>query len=260
MPSEAGLGWLSAEGLPEEVSGLMSSRSGGVSQGPWRGLNLQNPSPGSEALQDSEAHVAENRRRFEQALHGARPVYLKQVHGVRVVRLTAGRVAAMALRPVEADAAVCVEPGLACTVMVADCLPVLFAAPAGRGVGAAHAGWRGMSAGVLEATVARLCRLADCEPDELVAWLGACIGPTCFEVGEEVVAAFGAEAKVHFRPGAMPGKWMGDLAGLAAQRLARVGVERLGGGGWCTVSAPSDFFSFRRDRVTGRHAAAIWIR
>jgi len=260
MPNEIATGWLIAEGLPREVSGLMSSRGGGVSSGPWWSLNLQLPDSGAVAERDSDMNVAENRRRFQQMLNGARPVYLQQVHGCRVVKLTAGRFASMAARPVAADASVCTEPGLACTVMVADCLPVLFAAPAGRGVGAAHAGWRGLSAGVLEATVARLCRLAACEPQELVAWLGACIGPSCFEVGAEVVAAFGAEALPHFRPGAAPGKWLGDLAGLATQRLRRAGVQHSGGGRWCTVSAPSDFFSFRRDRVTGRQAAAIWIR
>ena len=154
-----------------------------------------------------------------------------------------------------ADASVCTEPGIACTVQVADCLPVLFAAPAARGVAGAHAGWRGLSAGVLEAALSALCEAAQCEPSAVHAWLGPCIGPRQFEVGADVLQAFGADAAQE-RPDCFaphtPGKWMADLAGLARQRLQAAGVQRISGGTWCTVEDASRFFSFRRDRVTGR--------
>ena len=162
----------------------------------------------------------------------------------------------------QADASVCTEPGLACTVQVADCLPVLFAAPAARGVAGAHAGWRGLASGVLEATVEALCDAAGCAPGEVQAWLGPCIGPRRFEVGSDVLQAFGADpagdGHAHFRPHA-PGKWLADLAGLARARLRAVGVTQLSGGDWCTVEDASRFYSFRRDRVTGRMVAAIWL-
>ncbi|HEX7439161.1 MAG TPA: peptidoglycan editing factor PgeF, partial [Caldimonas sp.] len=161
-----------------------------------------------------------------------------------------------------ADASVTTEPGVACAVQVADCLPVLFAAPGGRAVGAAHAGWRGLAAGVLEATVGALCEAGDCAPDELQAWLGASIGPARFQVGADVLEAFGSDARAaaapRFTP-EQPGKWLADLALLATERLRAAGVAWVGGGGWCTVSDPSRFFSFRRDRVTGRMAAVVWI-
>jgi polyphenol oxidase len=139
---------------------------------------------------------------------------------------------------------------------------VLFAAPAGRAVGAAHAGWRGLAAGVLDNTVAALCAAADCAPAEIQAWLGACIGPRRFEVGADVLQAFGVStdrsiAGPRFVAGA-PGKWFADLAGLARDRLQACGVSAVSGGGWCTVEDGSRFFSFRRDAVTGRMAAAIW--
>jgi YfiH family protein len=165
--------------------------------------------------------------------------------------------------PWEADAAITTEPGLACTVMVADCLPVLFAAPRARAVGAAHAGWRGLAAGVLEATVQALCEVAACGADELSAWLGPCIGPRQFEVGADVQAAFGPAAARHFtarpRPDGSP-RWLADLPALARDRLHAAGVLRITGGTWCTVEDPSRFFSFRRDQVTGRMAAAVWLR
>jgi polyphenol oxidase len=143
---------------------------------------------------------------------------------------------------------------------VADCLPVLFAAPGA--VGAAHAGWRGLAGGVLEATVRALCEAAGCKPDQVQAWLGASIGPERFEVGADVLQAFGADPagdSPRFR--AQPdGKWMADLPALARDRLRNAGVAAVTGGRWCTVSDPSRFFSFRRDRVTGRMVAAIWLR
>ena len=130
----------------------------------------------------------------------------------------------------------------------------------GRAVGAAHAGWRGLAGGVLEACLAEVCRAAGCRPGQVSAWLGACIGPQAFEVGEEVRVAFGPSAGAHFRPGIAPGKWWADLPALARLRLSEAGVRQVSGGAWCTHSDASRFFSFRRDRVTGRHAASIWIR
>ena len=247
MPLEGGLipGWPASE----RVGALMSTRTGGVSAGPWAGLNL------GGAVGDADAAVVENRRRFEAAL-GVPAVYLRQVHGTTVVRLRAGTQA-----PAQsADAAITTDAGIACAVQVADCLPVLFAAPGGRGIGAAHAGWRGLAGGVLEATVAALCEAAACAPSELLAWLGPCIGPRQFEVGSDVLEAFGAGARFvpRQRPdGAM--RWLADLPGLARDRLHAAGLTHLGGGAWCTVEDPSRFFSFRRDGITGRMAAAVWL-
>jgi polyphenol oxidase len=167
----------------------------------------------------------------------------------------------------QADASYTLEPGMACEIQVADCLPVLLADRQGRAVAAAHAGWRGLSSGVLEATVAVLCREAGLAPRELQVWLGPCIGPSAFEVGDEVRAAFMAQrpsAARHFRPQPAAGKWLADLPGLARDRLGAVGVHDIGGNdgspAWCTVSDASRFFSYRRDRLTGRHAAAVWLR
>jgi YfiH family protein len=240
------------------IGALMSTRVGGVSAAPFDSLNL------GRSVGDAAEAVAENRRRFEVAL-GAAPVYLSQVHGVRVLRLRSATWSEEG--PHEADASVTTEPDMACTVMVADCLPVLFAAPGARGVAAAHAGWRGLAGGVLEATVSALCDAAACRPDQLSAWLGPCIGPRQFEVGEDVVRAFGPGAALcfaprgpaHVGPDGSP-RWLADLAGLARDRLQAADVQRVSGGGWCTVEERSRFFSFRRDRVTGRMAAAVWIR
>lgn len=237
------------------VGALMSTRAGGVSAAPFDSLNL------GRSAGDAPAAVDENRRRFAQALR-ARPVWLSQVHGQRVVRLTGGADPA----PPQADAAISTEPGIACTVMVADCLPLLFAAPAGRGVAAAHAGWRGLAAGVLETTVAALCEAAACTPAQLQAWLGPCIGPRQFEVGADVLAAFARQADA---PGARfvprpradgAQRWLADLPGLARDRLRALGLTQISGGAWCTVEDSSRFFSFRRDGVTGRMGAAVWLR
>ena len=234
------------------VGALMSTRAGGVSDGPWQSLNL------GVAVGDVPAAVAENRRRFEAAI-GVPTMYLLQVHGANVVRL---RVADAGRTLDEtADAAITTEPGIACTVLVADCLPVLFAAPAGRGVGAAHAGWRGLAGGVLEATVAALCDAASCAPHELQAWLGPCIGPRQFEVGADVVEAFAGARHFVPRPradGSM--RWLADLPGLARDRLHTLGLSQVSGGDGCTAEDRSRFFSFRRDGVTGRMAVAVWLR
>ncbi len=247
--------WLVADWRVDGAAGLMTTRRGGASAAPFDSMNL------GSGVGDAPEAVGANRRLLAAAL-GARPVYLMQVHGSGVVRIGAADTQPDA--PVHrADASVTTERGVACAVLVADCLPVLFAAPDGRGVGAAHAGWRGLALGVLEATLAALCEAAGCGPGEVSAWMGACIGPAAFEVGADVPAAFGIDPdrSARFQPGA-PGKWFADLAGLAADRLqaARVGTVRgIARPGRCTVAHPSRFFSFRRDRITGRMAAVAWI-
>lgn len=194
---------------------------------------------------------------------GARPVFLDQVHGADVVRLQPDWHDDNAPR---ADAAVSTDPDLAVAILVADCLPVLFSAPGG--VAGAHAGWRGLAAGVLENTVAALCDAAACEPREVKAWLGACIGPEAFEVGPEVVAAFGREplaqdqAGFLYRPNPEP-RWRADLPLLARERLRAAGVTEISGGTWCTLTDDSRFFSFRGEalgRPRGRMAACIALR
>lgn len=231
----------------------------GASRGGWSYFNL-----GAHVGDDPDA-VAANRARLAQA-GSVRPVYLQQVHGKDVVVLDSGSADAQ-----HADAAMTTAQRLACTIMVADCLPVLFASSDGRCVAAAHAGWRGLSGGVLEATLARMragagesAAAARCQ-----AWLGPCIGPTEFEVGAEVLAAFtqtAPEAARCFHPGARPGKFLADLAGLARQRLRRAGVTRLygndSGRAWCTVLNPQRYYSYRYAGRTGggsgRMAACIW--
>lgn len=239
------------------VGALMSSRIGGVSEGRWSSLNL------GTAVGDDPQAVAENRRRFAGAIGGA-PVFLRQVHGQRVVKLPLAPSATPDMPP-EADACFTVDPGVACVIQVADCLPVLLAAPGARGVAAAHAGWRGLAGGVLEATLEALCLATGCSPAEIEAWLGPCIGPRQFEVGSDVLQGFGVNPNLaHPRFTSQgEGKWLADLAGLATDRLHRAGLNRLASGSWCTVEDSSRFFSHRRDGArlggSGRMAAAIWI-
>ncbi len=236
------------------VGALMSTRRGGFSAAPYDSMNLRG------GIGDDPQAVRRNQRLFAESI-GATPVYLSQVHGAAVVRLTAADTAHHA--PLhDADAGVTTDLGLACAVQVADCLPVLFAAPGG--VAAAHAGWRGLAAGVLEATLRSLCEAARCEPAQVQAWLGPCIGPRQFEVGPDVLRAFGASEDAsdpsRFKPGATPGKWLANLPLLARDRLQARGVRAITGGAWCTVEDASRFFSFRRDHITGRMVAAVWRR
>ncbi|MBC5785956.1 peptidoglycan editing factor PgeF [Ramlibacter sp. USB13] len=235
--------------LPAGVRSCCSERAGGVSAPPWDTLNL------GDHVGDDPLAVAENRRRFAMQL-GARPVFLKQVHGRGVVRLDTDTADGT-----EADACWTTQRGVACTMMVADCLPVLLTDRNGDVVGAAHCGWRGLAGGVLEALHAQM---RGAGAGELLAWLGPCIGPGAFEVGAEVRDAFLApdpEAGPLFRPHAQ-GKFLADLPGLARRRLAALGVPAVhgndGSAAWCTVGNPSRFFSHRRDRVSGRFAAAVW--
>ena len=238
--------------VPRDVHAFCSERAGGVSAAPYDSLNL------GDHVGDDEPAVAENRRRLAAELQ-ARPVFLKQVHGRGVVRLVADTADGN-----EADACWSTERGIACTMMVADCLPVLLADPAGRVVGAAHCGWRGLAGGVLEALWAAMAPEAG-SPHGVVAWLGPCIGPEAFEVGPEVRAAFlqqDAAAQHLFRAHG-EGKFLADLAGLARRRLDGLGITSIHGNdgapAWCTVSNPSRFFSHRRDRVSGRFAAGVWL-
>lgn len=238
---------------PAGVGAAMSLRAGGVSAPPYAAMNL------GRAVGDDAAAVVENRGRFVTAI-GAVPVWLRQVHGTRVLHLTDG-----SQRDEPAAAAWTDQPGIACTVLVADCLPLLMCSRDGRVVAAAHAGWRGLAAGVLEATLAALHEGAGVAPKDVVAWLGPCIGPRAFEVGADVLQAFGRgtapqdhDAFVFSpRPDASP-RWRADLVRLARQRLAAAGVQQLAADGRCTVEEASAFFSYRRDGVTGRHAAAVW--
>jgi YfiH family protein len=245
----AGLDWIVPDwDVPGDVCALSTTRNGGVSGGARATLNL-----GRSVGDDVEA-VAENRRRLGRFLP-APPVWLHQVHGVDVATLTA----ATGEPAPRADAAVTRERGVVCAVSTADCLPVLFADRHGSAVGIAHAGWRGLSSGVLEATIEAMGDLGS-RPADLVAWLGPAIGPARFEVGADVRDRFCAEdddAEVSFAPH-VPGKWLADLYGLARTRLARSGVRHLSGGGYCTHADAARFFSYRRERDTGRMVTAVW--
>ena len=259
---------------PPWVNAVCTTRAGGVSKAPFDKLNL------GAHVGDAESDVTANRANFTGQLR-AKPVFLNQVHGFDVVTLTQGTPP----RTV-ADACISHTPGLACTVMVADCLPVLFANRLGTVVGAAHAGWRGLlgtaspfgPAGVLENCHAKIAALAMSNVrqvaikgvvNDILVWLGPCIGARKFEVGGEVREAFLAqnvEAEALFQHTGN-GKWLADLQGLARQRLKARGVDQIygndGSDAWCTVSNPSRFFSHRRDHISlggsGRMAASIWL-
>ena len=237
---------------PANVRAFMTTRSGGVSRPPYNSFN-----PAGHVGDDPEA-VAENRRRLRQWLP-AEPLWLNQVHGCEVVTPPFAKGGGT---PPTADAAVAFQPNEVRAVLTADCLPVLFCDDAGTVVAAAHAGWRGLAGGVLEATVAAM-RLP---PERILAWLGAAIGPAAFEVGGEVREAFISQHSltgIAFRP-ALPGtldeapkKWLADLYALARIRLAAIGVDRVYGGGLCTFNDPR-FFSYRREPRSGRMASVIW--
>ncbi|MDT0496753.1 peptidoglycan editing factor PgeF [Algiphilus sp. W345] len=231
---------------PAAVNAVLSTRLGGVSAPPFDSLNL-----GAHVGDDPRA-VAENRRRLIETAGLPMPQWLRQVHACRVVRLP------NAAGMLEADACYTTQRGVACAVLVADCLPVLLCDDAAGVVAAAHAGWRGLAAGVLEATVAALPVL----PDTLIAWMGPAIGPADFEVGEEVRKMFverDADCAGAFRPG-RPGKYQADLHALARIRLRAAGVSRVYGAEGSTRSEPQRFYSFRRDGTTGRFAAIIALR
>jgi hypothetical protein len=236
--------WLTPDWpAPAWVKVCITTRSGGISAAPFDRFNL------GEHVEDDPVAVTTNRQRLISQL-GCKPAWLRQVHGVGVVPAEPGEV-------LEADASWTAMPGVACSVMTADCLPVLFCDRAGSRVAAAHAGWRGLAGGVLEATLDALA----VAPEEVLVWLGPAIGPQAFEVGAEVREAFMAvhpQAAEAFAASINPGRYMADIYRLARIRLAARGVTAVYGGGFCTYSDPR-FYSYRRAARTGRFASLIWL-
>ncbi|MDA7085134.1 peptidoglycan editing factor PgeF [Pseudomonas sp. SA3-5] len=236
--------WLTPEWpAPAWVKACITTRSGGISAAPFDSFNL------GEHVEDDPVAVTKNRQRLVSQL-GCKPAWLRQVHGVAVVPAEPGEVMA-------ADASWTATPGIACTVMTADCLPVLFCDRAGTRVAAAHAGWRGLAGGVLEATLEALAMA----PEDVLVWLGPAIGPQAFEVGAEVRDAFMAvhpQAADAFVASVNPDRYMADIYQLARIRLAARGVTAVYGGGFCTYSDPR-FYSYRRTAQTGRFASLIWL-
>ena len=229
---------------PERVRALITTRSGGASRGIYADFNL------GERVGDDARAVTKNR----EALRGllpAEPVWLRQVHGTRVVEAVPGSLGE------EADAAVARAPGRVCAVLTADCLPVLLADEGGTVVGIAHAGWRGLAAGVIENVV----RAMGVAPESLIVYLGPAIGAGAYEVGADVFDAFVASdpdaATAFASRGA--GKFLADLNLLARRRLGQLGVARIHGGNLCTYSDAGRFYSYRRDGVTGRMASLVWM-
>ena len=255
------------------VRALVTTRNGGVSVLPYGRWNNGVDRPGGLNLGrlagDDPLCVAANRARVLALTGGVEAAWLEQIHGAEVVDAHEVLDQARAGAPlVRADASVTDRPGTICVVMIADCMPVLLCDADGRAVGAAHAGWRGLAAGVVEKTAQRVAGLAGVQPGSLHAYLGPSIGPAAFEVGADVRDAFmngvdgsqreaTAQAFVP-RPGSA-GKYLADLPALARLRLQRFGVTQITGGDLCTVTARERFYSYRRDRVTGRMAAMIWL-
>jgi hypothetical protein len=231
---------------PARVRAFVTTREGGVSRGEYGTMNLGSRSG------DDPADVARNRLIVREHLPSM-PRWLAQVHGTGVADLDALADEEVAT----ADAAAVSIPGRVATVLTADCMPVLLSDRAGKRVAVAHAGWRGLAAGVLENAIAAL----RCEPRDALAWMGPAIGPGAFEVGPEVREAFiraDPAAEAAFAPG-RPGKFMSDLYRLARQRLERAGLREVHGGGFCTHGEPDRFFSYRRAPRSGRMGAFIWI-
>ena len=233
---------------PANVRCLVTTRRGGVSRGPFAGFNL-----GSQ-VEDEPAHVRHNRALLQHHLGSGVPLqWLRQVHGSEVFVLEEQEEA-----PPRADAIYTRRPRRAAGILTADCLPVCLCSRAGGEVAVAHAGWRGLAAGVLENTLRRFAAPAG----DILAWLGPAIGPCHFEVGGEVREAFLAdhpEAELAFSPAPREGKWMADLYALARQRLAAAGVSSVHGGGRCTFCEPERFYSYRRDGRTGRFATLVYL-
>ena len=234
---------------PANVKAFITTRSGGVSVGPHASFNL-----GLRADEDPHT-VARNRALLQQHLPQT-PKWLRQVHGTRVVDADAVNEAE---ESPHADASVARLRGTVCSIMIADCLPILFTNRAGTHVAAAHAGWRGLSGGVIANTV-QVMRASGDDPADLLAYIGPGIGPTAFEVGQDVYDAFttqDTQAKSAFVAHA-PGKWLANLLTLARHALRAAGVQQVYGGGMCTYSDPVRFYSYRRDKMTGRMAAFVW--
>jgi YfiH family protein len=228
---------------PANVKAIQTTRLGGYSVAPYGSLNL------GLHVQDDGLAVAKNRQLLSDYLP-SEPVWLNQVHGVEVIDATKS----MCVQ--DADASFSKNKNVVCVTMTADCLPVLLCNQQGTAVASIHAGWRSLCDGVIEATI----KMMGVESEELMAWLGPAIGPDAFEVGSEVREAFIAQdtqADQAFK--AYGDKWLGDLYGIAKQRLNKQGLNKIYGGGECTYSTPSRYFSFRRDGLTGRMATMIWF-
>jgi YfiH family protein len=241
-------------GIPANIGALTTTRRGGFSRMPYDdgsgsgGLNL-----GLHVADD--AHIVQQNRQLLKTLLPAEPAWLSQVHGVNVVD------AAVVTGAPKADASIATVPGVICAIQTADCLPVLFCDVKGQVVGAAHAGWRGLLHGVLENTIERM---QSAGADEIVAWLGPAIGPQCFEVGAEVAQGFierDGDARMAFTSLAdKPGKYLADIYQLARLAMKRAGVNKVYGSSFCTVTDHNRFYSYRRDKITGRMASLIWIK
>jgi YfiH family protein len=235
---------------PKSVAALSTTRSGGVSKGPWQSLNLGLNSG------DLAEHVLSNRSLLGEVLPST-PNWLQQVHGQRVVQHPGLDHVLGHKEAIQADAQWSMDKGAVCAILSADCLPVLFCDRSGSQVAAAHAGWRGMATGVLENTVAAMSGPAS----ELMAWLGPAIGPAVYQVGDEVKSAFAlqqAGGSAAFK--ADGERWLFDLYAMARYRLQQAGVGHISGGDFCTFSEPERFFSYRRNAVTGRMASLVWLR
>lgn len=233
--------WITSDWpAPANIHALCTTRGGGCSSGAWASMNL------GARCGDDPGNVRRNRRRLARDLPAA-PQWLHQLHGTAVARHTGQP----GPEP-EADALVAFAPGQVCAVLTADCLPVAFCDQAGSRVAVAHAGWRGLAGGVLQATVGAL----ECDPSELIAWLGPAIGPSAYEVGAEVAAVFPDEFEQGFTP--YGERWLLDLYTVARLKLTAAGVSAVHGGGLCTYSEPDHFYSYRRDGQTGRMATLIW--
>lgn len=235
---------------PDGIHAAFTLRQGGVSEAPFDTLNV-----GTHVGDRPEA-VAENRARIGRALElPAAPAWLEQVHGIDVLNLDHVH------SSLRADASFTRRPDRVCAIQVADCMPVLFAACDGSAVAAAHAGWRGLAGGVLEATVKAL----DIPPQNLIAWLGPAIGPTRFEVGDEVREAFLSQSRAQTSVAADAfesnerGRWWCDLHALGRLRLSALGIRSIHAGDWCTHTDAGRFFSYRRDGQCGRMTALIWL-
>ena len=235
---------------PLSIQTLVTKRTGGVSLAPFDSFNL------GDHVGDLPENVLANRALLRTYLP-ADPIWLKQIHGVKVSKPST--------RLLEADAVVTNIPNEVLVIMTADCLPVLFTNQSGTVIGAAHAGWRGLCAGVLENTVTEMTKLIRQDADKnIIAWLGPAIGPQAFEVGQDVLNAFQdfgiSYPQSAFSPIAeKPGKYLADIYSLARSRLESVGVDQIFGGQYCTVTQADQFFSYRRDGETGRFASLIWI-
>ncbi|OOF71014.1 peptidoglycan editing factor PgeF [Rodentibacter caecimuris] len=235
--------------VPRSVQAFSTTRKGGVSLPPFNSFNL------GDHVGDDKSAVKINRTLLvEQNVLPHLPLFLTQIHSTKVIHLPHTE------KDVNADAVYTNQPNQVCLVMTADCLPVLLTNKQGNEVAAAHAGWRGLCNGILEETV----RQFRCTPNEIIAWLGPAIGPNAFQVGKDVVEQFVSIdpiAKQAFKiDSSQPDKYLGNLYQLATQRLNALGIFQISGGEYCTFTEKERFFSFRREKQTGRMASLIWFR